>query len=290
MTSDMDNHDMPLPAGALTERLDERLWPVRCGVPRSAELTPLYVNRYAGPRESKVMTAHSFWEFIYVFAGQGVLYHPGGQFRLFPGLAVLVPPRITHREENAGGLDTLWMGLRGTCLSFLSRERRRVAAVPSADLERLCDQLWQTAGLRQPGKTGPELDALCRLVLAGFMCNADEGRGGKADWLEHTLSLLQREFRQTPSIPALAKQCGCSAGHFFREFKRRTGQTPVEYLTRLRVQHAVNWLSHSTLSVKEIAYRAGFQDPFYFSRVCRKVTGKPPAAWRCPRGTIGDRP
>jgi AraC-like DNA-binding protein len=35
----------------------------------------------------------------------------------------------------------------------------------------------------------------------------------------------------------------------------------------------------SSITIKEIATLAGFDDPYYFSRVFRKVTGKSPSAW-----------
>ena len=40
---------------------------------RSAELSPIYVERYAGPREVRRYDRHAFWEFEYCFGGEGAI-------------------------------------------------------------------------------------------------------------------------------------------------------------------------------------------------------------------------
>ncbi|MEI8197273.1 MAG: AraC family ligand binding domain-containing protein, partial [Phycisphaerae bacterium] len=96
----MDNTDIPgnldLADMLLVQHLDQGLW---AGSDRSTELTPLYVRRYAGPRDRSVLTRHPFWELIYTFKGEGRFLGPE-PLTLRPGSAVLVPPGIRHTEVS----------------------------------------------------------------------------------------------------------------------------------------------------------------------------------------------
>lgn len=61
-----------------------------------------------------------------------------------------------------------------------------------------------------------------------------------------------------------------------RRFQKAMGISPATYLTRLRVQNALNFLQCTAHPIKEIAAKCGFSDPNYFSRVIHNVTGYSP--------------
>ena len=54
----------------------------------------------------------------------------------------------------------------------------------------------------------------------------------------------------------------------------------MEYLRRVRVQQARVLLEDVDLSIKEIARRVGFEDPFHFSKVFHRIDGLPPSLYR----------
>ena len=56
--------------------------------------------------------------------------------------------------------------------------------------------------------------------------------------------------------------------------------TAMPYLLQMRLNRARNLLMHNELSVKEVAFMTGFNDPLYFSRVFRKKFGGPPTEAR----------
>jgi two-component system response regulator YesN len=51
-------------------------------------------------------------------------------------------------------------------------------------------------------------------------------------------------------------------------------------LTRLRIEEAKELISNELLSLKEVCYEVGYNDPNYFSRVFKKVTGMSPTEYR----------
>ena len=58
------------------------------------------------------------------------------------------------------------------------------------------------------------------------------------------------------------------------------GMTPNELISRIRIQAAEELLRQTSATVFEIAYRTGFNDPKYFSRVYKKLTGRTPSETR----------
>ena len=61
-------------------------------------------------------------------------------------------------------------------------------------------------------------------------------------------------------------------------FRKYSGQSFTQYLTRLRMEQAKQLMKESpTAYVKDIAALVGYHDQFYFSRIFRSYTGKSPA-------------
>jgi AraC-like DNA-binding protein len=74
--------------------------------------------------------------------------------------------------------------------------------------------------------------------------------------------------------------CSLSLFRFIHKFKDLTGMTPIEYLTQIRINEAKFLLSNSPLNVAEISSIVGYDDPLYFSRVFKKVTGISPKNYK----------
>jgi AraC-like DNA-binding protein len=73
---------------------------------------------------------------------------------------------------------------------------------------------------------------------------------------------------------------GCSYAHACRVFQRHFGLTPGEYLTARRLERARLLLDNPRLSVAEVGYQAGFNDPGYFGKKFRARYGKTPGRFR----------
>ena len=71
-----------------------------------------------------------------------------------------------------------------------------------------------------------------------------------------------------------------STSYFSLIFKNHTGQTFVEYLTRIRVEKAKELLQNTALKTYEISGKVGYSDPHYFSLIFKKATGRTPTEYR----------
>lgn len=78
------------------------------------------------------------------------------------------------------------------------------------------------------------------------------------------------------TLDDLAQVIGLSRFHFARQFRRSTGESPMRYVQRCRVEYAKGLLRHSELLLTEIAVNVGFCDQSHFSRSFRKLVGMTP--------------
>lgn len=77
------------------------------------------------------------------------------------------------------------------------------------------------------------------------------------------------------------KKIGFNTDYFRRCFREETGMTPLEYITKLRINEARELLIRSTFkSVEAVSELCGFNDCFYFSKVFKKHTGYSPRDYR----------
>ena len=87
---------------------------------------------------------------------------------------------------------------------------------------------------------------------------------------------LEKHFREETSIDAYARLLGITANHLNDVVHEQTGHSAGELIRRRRLLDAKRMLSHSQLSVSEIGYALGFEDPSYFSRFFRRYEGESP--------------
>lgn len=98
--------------------------------------------------------------------------------------------------------------------------------------------------------------------------------------MRRTLELLHQDISFSWSLEHLAKRVGVSRSGLAARFKKLTGDSPLHYLTTLRVQKAMTLLTSSDLSVEQVALAVGYKDSFTFSKAFKKIAGSPPRDYR----------
>jgi len=72
---------------------------------------------------------------------------------------------------------------------------------------------------------------------------------------------------------------GISRGHLYNKMVGLTGKTPIEFIRVMRLKRAVQYLEKSQLSVSEIAFKVGFNEPKYFSKYFKEEYGISPTEY-----------
>lgn len=82
------------------------------------------------------------------------------------------------------------------------------------------------------------------------------------------------------SVNELAKLCNMSLSSFKRSFKTFFNDSPNNYINTKKINKAKELLQVSELNISEIAYKTGFNDPLYFTRLFKKRIGLSPSEFR----------
>jgi transcriptional regulator GlxA family with amidase domain len=104
------------------------------------------------------------------------------------------------------------------------------------------------------------------------------GHGDAA--VEDAQAWLAENFSVGNPVEQLVRRAGMAERSFGRRFTQATSMTPLAYVQRLRVEDAKRRLERTAEPVDEIGWRVGYEDPAFFRRLFRRITGLSPAAYR----------
>lgn len=92
--------------------------------------------------------------------------------------------------------------------------------------------------------------------------------------------LLRLDLNAARGASDYAQALGITAGHLTRVTRAATGLSASAYIEAARMTEASRLLAFTQLSIAEVGYRLGYDDPPYFSRRFRQVVGETPSAYR----------
>lgn len=98
--------------------------------------------------------------------------------------------------------------------------------------------------------------------------------------IAQVLQYIEMDYKGIESLEQLAQAAGLSKYYFVRLFQKHMGNTPLEYVNKLRIERAAELLRTTALSVEEIAEAVGFASGNYFSKVFKHWLGMSPAKFR----------
>ena len=91
---------------------------------------------------------------------------------------------------------------------------------------------------------------------------------------------MNRHYFEPLQIEELAERCGLSKYHFIHLFRMCMGMTPYSYLIRIRMERAETLLQTGDMTVQEVAFVCGYNDPLYFSRAFSRHFGVSPTDYK----------
>jgi len=223
--------------------------------------------------------SHSQWEILYYFSGSGILTVGSEEIPFNPGDIVCQPPNVPHSEYSKNGFYNIFIRVsdfKNPSNSFIPRFQD----TSNFDLQNIAMFLYREFHLKQ-NDWNMLVDELFQ-VLYRYMLSYNQS-SIRNDYVKEFESILVSNISNSHfRIENAQKKIPLSTFYLKRLFKKETGETPLEYLTTKRIEYSKQLLGakyDSSMSIKEIGSLAGYDDPYYFSRVFKKVTGKSPSAW-----------
>lgn len=246
-------------------------------------------------RERATASPHRDTHYLLVLATQGQ-YTVNLDFEpltfVAPALLVVLPGQVHHligmASQQGWGISVAAALLDGETRLLLEKVfiRPRVADV-SSDFYPRAVALVELMENLQSGTTNPHthkavhalLNALLSLMAGQFTTGATgvkptENRGGL---IEQAFMDLLKQYYQTWKQPAhYAAQLAISVSHLNDTVKAITGRSVSAHIQQRSMLEAKRLLYFTDLSIKEIGYQVGYDDPVYFSKLFKKVTDSTP--------------
>jgi len=253
-------------------------------------------------------------EFSFVEAGQVPFIIEGGRsFLLKPGDLTITRPWQRHRVGNPNVLasrfhwliidvgvrrpNQTWVwppwllypraGLQR--LTTILRHNEQPVWHADEEITRCYRKLGKAATL---GATNPETIARLKILINEFIIalaemlehrkpHLDESLSSSERAIQLFLKELPRRLDEPWTLESMAKNCGLGRSRFAAYCRQITNVSPVEYLTRCRVDAAAELLlKHPEMNITEVAFACGFQSSQYFATVFHQRLKHSPRDWR----------
>ncbi|MBQ6471751.1 MAG: helix-turn-helix domain-containing protein [Victivallales bacterium] len=237
--------------------------------------------------------SHNCSELTVVTSGEGDYLFEKSNVHISAGDVLLIHPGYHHSYQNTKSLGVINILYKSQKLPFplldgeelphfrtlfpLEKQSIRCSANPIAHLEpaelapltRKIHELSEELLGAQPGTILCSMAKFTEILVLLLRQLHTTGRKSNAEQFKivKAVSYINKHFTSNIRMRTLAEMAFMSQRQFFRIFHQSTGYTPLDYLNRLRLRHALNLLKTTRSHIDEIAYASGFNSSTYF---CRK--------------------
>jgi AraC-like DNA-binding protein len=246
-------------------------------------------------RHATGLTSHLIPEIAIALEGRGRMDFTDQSLVFQPPAVILLPPGCPHCEAAFSArtpYSLLWLvGDRSLTTALISSfEPGRGWRTPLHRTVRCRSSLRLFARVREGVPSRSAFSPAIRRDLLDLMVRFYEGEESPvrprlpvqpvqryAGLLEQIRDYLDQHFTEPITLPQLAAQVHLTPRYLNRLFHRWSGEALHEFLTRRRMEEALQLCRQKQHLVKEIAAAVGYEDPLYFSRAFRRYFGRSPS-------------
>lgn len=233
---------------------------------------------------------------IYCLEGHGWIELETEKYELIPNSYFIIPTYTAHKygARETDPWSIYWVHFAGNsaqklyhkyALSEASSERPQVVQIPFE--ERRIKYFDGLISLLESGYSREivEYVNISLWQLLGSFVYKDffseiRNQNNETDIVDTAIKYMKENIDRSISVKELADHINYSSPYLYSLFKEETGYSPIHYFNHLKIQKACQYLSFTDMSIKEISYELGFNDPFYFSRMFKKLMELSPSAYR----------
>ncbi|MDG6099934.1 helix-turn-helix domain-containing protein [Alteromonas sp. ZYF713] len=228
---------------------------------------------------------------LFCLKGKGEIKLDNITFNVEEGCAVIIPPYVSHlyQADEKNPWSLFWIHFDGHQVTKMLEQLevdvlKPLLYVASSQVVRQAFEDVYACLNYNHSESGlfamhaEFLRLLSRIKLEHSSSRAKSQR--KQDGITASIQFMENHLDMAIPLSDLAAQAGWSVAHFSKLFRDRTNQSPTAYFIQLKIRRACDQLYQTNLSVQEIAEQLGYSDPYYFSRIFKRVQGISPIKYR----------
>lgn len=124
------------------------------------------------------------------------------------------------------------------------------------------------------------MNYIINLILTNVVDQQFNVVNDKPKWLLDLIAQMHRQENISWTVSDVVNYSNFSHVHLIREFKKYFDCSIVEYLRKVKISFAIDYLKHSSLSISEIAFLLGFSSVSHLNHIFKETTGKTPLQYR----------
>ncbi|MDR1419130.1 MAG: AraC family transcriptional regulator [Treponema sp.] len=228
------------------------------------------------------------FQIAYIAGGEGIFEAEGSTYKVVPGSVLIMFPGRRHRAKPVfeTGWDEYWVGFNGPFFTgmieegILSRDRVFFEMGPHNQILSIYDEIYEEVTTQRPLYQLKACSAILSLIAEIL---SRSRRMLQPDYYEAIVEkakyFMGLNISGVINMSHIAEQIGISPSRLNTIFKTYTSMTPYQYYINIKI-HKAQSLLEENVSVKETAYRMGFDDQYHFSRLFKRKTGIAPSRWK----------
>lgn len=272
------------------------------GLSRQLSCKDLLFTQYDCPQIERKERFYVECNFIaYVINGRRIFYKNKKAWELSEGTCVFVKKgtHIAEKEGEEGWCVMVFFIPDHYLKQFMNENRKSLSlnSLPEAGVEHLLplhvndlSRSFFFSMLPYFGQTPPPPENLIELKFKELVLSLLSDKENERflsylnnlsnDKLPSIEEIMHNNYTFNLSLTEYAKLAARSVPTFKREFKKIFKETPAKWVQKKRLQLATELLQNTPLSVGEVTYECGFENPTHFSRVFKEKMGTTPLQYR----------
>jgi AraC-like DNA-binding protein len=254
----------------------------------------LVLESHHGPEFTMEWRTHPFVKVVYVLSGRGTFFLGKKQQDFAEGDLILVPPGTRNRivDDPASAASLYICCVAKNLLKFdpefaarlpcrvLCREGHFANRV--ASIIRRMTHVQQSSSSLRPVSMVADAMKLIQIIAERSRKSrrAERDSTDERQRVQQYVDSLPSRFFEETSIDGAAEQLEIPRRTFTKLFAEITGETWLQYLRRLAIEHAQRRLRRSEVPITSIAFECGFNDLSTFYRQFQRQCGMSPGEYR----------
>ena len=220
---------------------------------------------------------------IYCIDGKGVIELAEEKYSLESNEVFCIPSYAGHRyyADHQDPWSILWVHFKGTNTQFFPLTENRIIHLETSEAnDRLQSLFSLLIGILEHNYTLGNFiytSQLLSVILSEIYYREKISDNDKQNQhLTKAIRFMYSKMYTTMTLDDLANYMKLSKSYLNSIFESYVHRSPVDFYIHLKMKQACNLFKMSDMLVYEVSKKLGYQDPYYFSRIFKKVIGVSP--------------